>query len=107
MHLGSMCRIKSKKNSLQSFMVLYQDIETVLKTRNTNNSWLPCMLTSELSRLPLQTATMKSTEEPFVLVNEMQDEHGSFYYKCLYSDMFGWIIGSKKHFDIIEEKARK
>lgn len=104
MRIGSLCHIKSKKNALQSFMVLYSDIEAVLKERNKNNNWLPCMLTSELSKLPAQSATMKSTTEPFVLLNQLQDENGSFYYQCLYSDMFGWIIGSKKHFEIIEEK---
>jgi len=26
------------------------------------------------------------------------------YYKCLYGDMFGWIIGSKKQLELVEEK---
>lgn len=104
MRIGSLCHIKSKKNALQSFVVLYPDINTVLEERNKNNNWLPCLLTSELSKLPQQSAAMKSTQETFVLLDKLQDENGSFYYQCLYSDMFGWIIGSKKHFEIIEEK---
>lgn len=105
MKLGSMCYIKSKKNALQSFVVLYPDIDAVLKERNKYNNWLPSILTSELSR-PALNAKMKSTNETFVLLNELKDENGACYYKCLYSDTYGWIIGSKKHFDIIENKGK-
>ena len=101
-----MCFIKSKKNALQSFVVLYPDIEAVLKERIEHNNWLPSILTSDLSK-PALNASMKSTNEPFVLINEIKDENGGFYYKCLYPDTYGWIIGSKKHFDIIENKGKK
>ena len=105
MRIGSLCHIKSKKNALQSYVVVYPDIETLLEERNKKNSWLPCILTSELCNLPKPSTALKSTNESFVLLNKMQDEHGSFYYKCLFSDMYGWIIGSKKQFDIIEERT--
>lgn len=105
MRIGSLCHIKSKKNALQSFVVVYPDIELVLEERNKKNSWLPCILTSSLCKLPQPLTKLKPTNESFVLLKKMQDEHGSFYYKCLYSDMFGWIIGSKKQFDIIEEDS--
>lgn len=107
MRIGSLCHIKSKKNALQSFVVVYPDLNLVLEERNKNNSWLPSILTSALSKPPQPSTTLKPTNESFVLLNKMQDEHGSFYYKCLYSDMFGWIIGSKKQFEIIEEDNEK
>ncbi len=104
MRLGSFCHIKSKRNALQSFVVLYPDIDVVLKERTRNNAWLPSILTSEFTRLPKESVAMKPTAEPFVLVNELKDENGSLYYKCLYGDMFGWIIGSKKQLELVEEK---
>ena len=107
MRIGSLCHIKSKKNALQSFVVVYSDLNLVLEERNKKNSWLPSILTSALGKLPQPSTTLKPTNESFVLLNKMQDEHGSFYYKCLYSDMFGWIIGSKKQFEIIEEDNKK
>lgn len=103
MRIGSLCHIKSKKNALQSFVVVYPDIDLVLEERNKKNSWLPSILTSSLCKVTQPLTKLKPTNESFVLLNKMQDEHGSFYYKCLYSDMFGWIIGSKKQFEIIEE----
>jgi hypothetical protein len=107
MRIGSLCHIKSKKNALQTFVVVYPDIDFVLEQRNKKNSWLPCILTSSLCKPPQSSSKLKSTNESFVLLNKMQDEHGSFYYQCLYSDMFGWIIGSKKLFDIIEEDNQR
>lgn len=107
MRIGSLCHIKSKKNALQSFVVVYSDLNLVLEERNKKNGWLPSILTSALNKLPQPSTTLKPTNESFVLLNKMQDEHGSFYYKCLYSDMFGWIIGSKKQFEIIEEDNEK
>jgi len=107
MRIGSLCHIKSKKNALQTFVVVYPDIDYVLEQRNKKNSWLPCILTSSLCNPTQSSSKLKSTNESFVLLNKMQDEHGSFYYQCLYSDMFGWIIGSKKLFDIIEEDNQR
>lgn len=105
MRLGSLCHIKSKKNALQSFMVLYSDIEDVLKERNKNNSWLPCMLATKPIVLPTKSIATKPATESFVLLNEMQDENGNIYYRCLYSDIYGWIIGSKKHFEVVKDKV--
>lgn len=104
MKLGSMCFIKSKKNSLQSYVVLYPDIEAVLAEKTKHNNWLPCILTSELSK-PSLNGKMIPTQEPFILLSELKDENGCCYYKCLYGDSYGWIIGSKKHYDIIENKG--
>jgi len=102
MRKGSLCYIKSKKNSLHSYVVLYSDINDVINERLRNNSWMPSILTSEICKNPKQS-TMKSTNEPFLLIDEYKDEKGGFYYKCLYSDMFGWIIGSKKQFELVEK----
>lgn len=110
MRLGSMCHIKSKKNALNTYVVLYPDIEEVLEERCTQNNWLPSILTVPSSVNYLSTkhkATVRRTDEPFVLLKEFQDGHGSLYYQCLYNDSFGWIIGSKKNFDIIEEDNKK
>jgi len=107
MRIGSLCHIKSKKNALQSFIVVYPDLNLVLEERNKNNSWLPSILTSVLGKLPQPSATLKPINENFMLLNKIQDEYGNFYYECLYSDMFGWIIGSKKQFEIIEEDNKK
>ncbi len=102
MRKGSLCYIKSKKNSLQSYVVLYSDIDDVLNQRTKNNNWMPSILTSELCKTP-KRSTMKSTTEPFILLDELKDENGGFYYKCLYGDIFGWIIGSKKQFELVEK----
>ena len=102
MRKGSLCYIKSKKNALQSYVVLYSNIDDVLNERLRNNSWMPSILTSELCKTPKQS-TMKPTNEPFVLLDELKDENGGFYYKCLYDDIFGWIIGSKKQFELVEK----
>lgn len=104
MKLGSMCCIKSKKNSLQSYVVLYPDIDAVLIEKNKRNNWLPCILTSELSK-PVLNGKMIPIKESFILLNEIKDENGCCYYKCLYGDSYGWIIGSRKHYDIIEDKG--
>ena len=106
MRLGTMCHIKNKKNALKTYVVVYPDIEEVIEERNERNSWLPSILTvpSEATQLKTkQKVTVKVTNEPFVLLNELKDKLGNFYYQCLYNDSYGWIIGNKKSFDIIEE----
>ena len=107
MKQGSLCFIKNKKNALNPFVVVYSDIEEVLNQRNKNNSWLPCMTTSTNIKkfLPTkQRILLKSLEETFLLIEELKDDNGSFYYHCLYNDSCGWIIGSKKNFTV-EEKS--
>ena len=107
MKKGSLCFIKNKKNALNPYVVVYSDIDEVLKQRNKNNSWLPCMTTSANIKkfLPTkQRVLLKSLEETFLLIEELKDDNGSFYYHCLYNDSCGWIIWSKKNFTI-EEKS--
>ena len=106
MRLGSLCHIRSKKNALKTYIVVYPDIDEVIEERSERNSWLPSILTvpGEVSQLKTkQKATVKVTNEPFVLLNELKDRNGNFYYQCLYNDSYGWIIGSRKNFDIVEE----
>ena len=107
MRQGSLCYIKSKKNALNPYMVIYSDIDEVLTQRNKNNAWLPSMTTEAniKSLLPTkQNICMKSTNERFVLLEEIEDNNGSFYYRCLYNDRCGWLIGNKKNYTIIEEE---
>jgi hypothetical protein len=108
MRQGAMCHIKSKKNALSSYVVLYSDIDEVLEEINKNNRWLPSLTTSPstVKFLPMkQQATVRRLEEKFVLLDEIKSNSGSFYYRCLYNDRFGWIIGRNKSFELEEERV--
>ena len=102
---GTLCQIKSKKCALNTFMVLYPDLEEVLLEKNVNNSWLPSTMTDPagVSELVLkQHPFAKPASDQFVLLEEKTDDNGTAYFKCLYGDLFGWIIGSTKSFEIVE-----
>ena len=107
MKKGSLCYIKNKKNALNPYMIIYSDIEEVLTQRTKNNAWLPSMTTEATINKILPTKQkiyMKSINERFILLQELKDNNGSFYYHCLYNDSVGWIIGNKKNYSIIEEE---
>lgn len=106
-HQGSLCTIKSKKPSPNSYVVLYPDLEEVIRERIENNTYLPSLLATsdppELLSLK-QTPFIKLAKETFVLLKQTTDENGSIYFQCLYKDKSGWLINSSRNFDIIEEK---
>jgi len=44
MERGSLCRIKCKRNSLKSYVVLYPDLDEVIEARTKRNMWLPSIV---------------------------------------------------------------
>jgi len=38
------------------------------------------------------------------MLAEKKDCNGNLYYRCLYNDSFGWIIGNQKSFELEEEQ---
>ena len=44
MERGSLCHIRSKKNSLNSYVVLYSDINELIEARTKRNEWLPSIV---------------------------------------------------------------
>jgi len=108
MRQGAMCHIKSKRNALSSYIVLYPDIDEVLEEINKNNRWLPSLTTAPgiVSYLSIkQRATVRHVNEKFVLLDKLESGTGSFYYRCLYNDRYGWIIGRNKTFELEEERT--
>lgn len=108
MRRGAMYHIKSKKNALNSYVVLYPDINEVLEETSKNNRWLPSLTTSPsvVSYLYIkQRATVRRLDEKFMLLDKLETGTGSFYYRCLYNDRYGWIIGKNKTFELEEERT--
>lgn len=105
MENGTLCHIKSKKNSLKSFVVLYPNVEEIIEARTKRNEWLPSIVSGTNIKLPVREAVLKPVNEYeyFAVLDSKQDCNGNFYYRCLYNDSYGWIIDSRKNFILKEE----
>lgn len=105
MKCGSLCHVKSKRNSLNSFVVVYPDIDEIIEARTKRNQWFPSIVSQPNISLCLnQSVDFKPVNQHFAVLGERQDCNGNFYYRCLYNDSYGWIIGSRKSFEFKEEK---
>lgn len=106
MKQGTLCTIKSKRQSVNSFLILYPDLEELLRLRNVENGWAPPMLSdpSELSQLTSlkQCPVAINTTDPVVFLEEKQDENGKMYFHCLCRDYQGWAVASSRHYDLVE-----
>lgn len=104
MEYGSLCRIKSKKNSLNSYIVLYSDINELIEARTKRNEWLPSIVSQPNINLSgVKEFTTKSIKQYFAVLDKKQDCFGNFYYRCLYNDSYGWIIENRKNFELKKE----
>ena len=104
MELGNLCKIVCKRNSLQTYVVVYPDVEEVIEARTKYNKWLPSIVSQKNISVPTkQKVDIKPVSQLFAIMAEKKDCNGNLYYRCLYNDSCGWIIGNKKDF-IIEEK---
>jgi len=105
MEHGTLCYIKSKRNSLNSYVVVYENVEEVIEARTKHNKWFPSIVSQ-----PIVTAdtahptTVKPVKQWFAVMGEKKDCNGNLYYRCLYNDSFGWIIGNQKSFELEEQK---
>lgn len=104
MEHGDLCQIKCKKNSLATpHVVLYPDIDEVIDARVTRNEWLPSIITSSgitVGALSNRRFTAEPVTKPFAVLSETSDSCGNLYYKCLYDDGQGWIIGSRRSYSL-------
>lgn len=110
--LGKRCEIASKahqNNHHMHVVVYHDDIENIIKLRSSIvGGFLPPTLTTyslitQTSLLPKGT-TVRSANDKFVLIDKKIDEHGNWYYQCLYTDDYGWIIGQPSVYQITECK---
>jgi aminopeptidase-like protein len=105
MERGSLCRIKCKRNSLKSYVVLYPDLDEVIEARTKRNMWLPSIVSQlNVSVATKQLVELKPVKQFFAMLAEKKDCNGNLYYSCLYNDSFGWIIGNQKSFELEEEQ---
>jgi hypothetical protein len=105
MHSGTLCYIKSKRNSLSSYVVVYDNVDEIIEARTKHNRWLPSIVSQP--NVPITAehhATIKPVNQWFAVLDEKKDCNGNLYYRCLYNDSFGWIIGNKKSFQLEEQK---
>jgi hypothetical protein len=105
MECGSLCNIKSKKNSLKSYVVLYTDINELIEARTKKNEWLPSIVSQPNVCLSpvIKDFIVKPVNQYFAVLDKKQDCNGNFYYRCLYNDSHGWIIENRKNFELKEE----
>ena len=105
MECGSLCNIKSKKNSLKSYVVLYTDINELIEARTKKNEWLPSIVSQPNVCLSpvIKDFIVKPVNQYFAVLDKKQDCNGNFYYRCLYNDSHGWIIENRKIFELKEE----
>lgn len=106
MEYGSLCQIKCKRNLLQPYIVLYQDLDEVIEARTKYNKWLPSIVTQPKISISLsQDVVLKPIDQLFAIMAEKKDCYGNLYYRCLYNDSYGWIIGNRKSFELKEQNT--
>ena len=105
MERGSLCHIKSKKNSLKSYVVLYPDVNEIIEARTKRNEWLPSIVSQPNISLStrIKEFAIKPVKQCFAVLDKKQDCNGNFYYRCLYNDSHGWIMENRKNFELEEE----
>lgn len=102
---GSICTLKSKRNTRKPvFVAVYPDLDLVLESRLKKNETIVSSTTENLGRLTTSGVKpwgLKGFSEMFVLLREVVDLYGHFYYECLYGDTrMGWIV-KDKNFQLI------
>lgn len=96
MENGTLCQIKSKKNCLKSFVVLYPNLDEIIEARTKRNEWLPSIVSETKNiKLPIKEVILKPVNEYFAILDSRQDCNGNYYYRCLYNDTYGWIIDNR------------
>ena len=106
MEYGSLCQIKCKRNLLESYVVVYPDVDEVIEARTKHNKWLPSIVSqSNISVSVKQLVTLKPVNQWFAIMAEKKDCYGNLYYRCLYNDSYGWIIGNRKSFELQEQNT--
>lgn len=106
MEYGSLCQIKCKRNLLKPYVVVYQDLDEVIEARTKHNKWLPSIVTqSSVSVSVTQPVVLKPVNQLFAMMAEKKDCNGNLYYRCLYNDSYGWIIGNRKSFELQEQNT--
>lgn len=104
MECGSLCYIKSKKNSLNSYVVLYSDINELIEARTKRNEWLPSIVSQPTINVAgVKQFIVKPVRQYFAVIDKKQDCYGNFYYRCLYNDSHGWIMENRKSFKLEKE----
>jgi hypothetical protein len=104
MECGSLCHIRSKKNSINSYVVLYSDINELMEARTKRNEWLPSIVSqTNINVNGIKEFTIKPVKQYFAVLDKKQDCYGNFYYRCLYNDSHGWIIENRKSFELEKE----
>lgn len=83
------------------------DVDEVIEARTKFNQWFPSIVTQpNISIETKQSVVLKPTNQWFAIMAERKDCNGNLYYRCLYNDSFGWIIGSQKSFEIEEQPCQ-
>ena len=110
MRTGSIHHIKSRKNSFQSYVVVYPDLEELLDKRLNQNVWVPTILSQpaglqavgqSFKRMP----KARNVLETFILLETKVDAYGRTYHHCLYNDSDGWIVDSSNSCLVEEERT--
>lgn len=97
---GSICTLKNRRNTRKPvFVAVYPDLELLLESRLKKNETIISTTTEKAGTLMTSTVKpwgLKDFGEMFVLLREVVDSYGHFYYECLYGDTrMGWIVKDK------------
>lgn len=96
---GSICTLKNRRNTRKPvFVAVYPDLELLLESRLKKNETIISTTTEFGTAVTgaVQPWGLKGFSEVFVLLREVVDSYGHFYYNCLYGDTrTGWIVKDK------------
>ena len=77
--------------------ILYEDLNEVLHAKIVENHWIPSYTTNP-SNVPkdLPKNRCVPTSETFIVLGKETDSFGGLYYRCLYADRLGWLVGNRR-----------
>ena len=93
---GKLYVVRARDNS-KGAAILYEDLSEVLQAKVVENHWIPSYTTNP-SNMPSELPRNRCipTSEPFVVLEKETDSFGGLYYRCLYANRIGWLVGSRR-----------